>query len=112
MRPPRSVLLLTTLTTLGLLVSSCAAGNIDRGRKYGVAVGMPSAEAHAILERRGFQRGASTDDWLNAGCGGRARNPGETLDMFDRGPNRDPIICLFTASGRVVAIAWDTTFWP
>jgi hypothetical protein len=109
MRPPRSILLLTTLTALGLLVASCA-GNIDRGSKFGVEVGMPSAEAIAILERRGLRR-HGTENWLNADCGGRVRNAGEALEMFDRGPNQGPI-CLFTASGRVVAIAWDQNFWP
>jgi hypothetical protein len=107
MRLPRWVLL---LTTFGLLVASCA-GNIDRGSKFGVEVGMPSAEAIAILERRGLQREPGTEKWLNADCGGRVRNPGETLDMFSRGPNQGPI-CLFTASGRVVAIAWNQHFRP
>lgn len=38
---------------LTLLVASCiSGGSIDRGRKFGVEVGMPIEEASAILERR------------------------------------------------------------
>jgi hypothetical protein len=98
------------LLSLGLLVASCALpGSIDRGRKFGVEVGMPSAEARAILERRGLRR-VNTHGWSNPGCGGHTPQRDEDLEMFAE-RNDQGVICLFTASDRVVAIAWDSPFF-
>lgn len=99
-----------TLMALGILVASCVSnGSIDSGRRYGIEVGMPSEEASAILRQRGLQRldNAGVSVYGAFMCGGRASKAGETMEAFARelGP---PTICLFTASGRVVAIAWET----
>ena len=97
------------LLSLVLLLASCALpGSIDRGRKFGVQIGMPVAEAHAVMERRGVRR-VPTDDWLNPGCGGRRPAPGEGFEMYAE--SDESVICLFTASDRVVAIAWDSVFF-
>jgi len=109
MRKQINALSRAILMTLGVLVASCASnGSIDSGRKYGIEVGMPSEEAVDILRQRGLRRDTIPDDW-GLICGGRAAGLGENLQSFTRGPNR-PLICLFTASGRVVAIAWETPF--
>jgi hypothetical protein len=72
-------------------------------------VGMPSEEASAILRQRGLHRldnpGVSVYGVFM--CGGRASNEVETMEAFARGLG-PPKICLFTASGSVVAIAWET----
>jgi hypothetical protein len=108
MRMSANVLSSAVLLSLGLLVSSCALpGSIERGRKFGVEIGMPSAEAHAILERRGVRR-VRTDGWLNPDCGGRVPQPGEDFEMFAE--SDQAAICLFILDDRVVAIAWSSPF--
>jgi hypothetical protein len=109
MRISAKLLSSAVLLALGLLVSSCALpGSIERGRKFGVEIGMRSAEAHAILERRGVRR-VSTERWLNPDCGGRVPQPGEDFEMFAE--NDQAVICLFIANDRVVAIAWSSPFF-
>jgi len=92
------------LALTSLLASCISGGSIERGRKFGVAVGMPYGEASGILERRGLHRREL--QWPVRMCGGRARGSDERIDLFVRGINHRPI-CLFSASDRVVAIAWE-----
>jgi hypothetical protein len=111
MRLPCKLLSSAVLLSLTLLLSSCVLpGSIDRGRKFGVQVGMPAAEAIAILERRGLRRVPGTENWLNADCGCRRREQGEVLEMFAE-DDSERVICILTASDRVVAIAWDSPFF-
>lgn len=95
---------------LGVLVASCAGnGSVDRGRKFGVEVGMSSEEAGAILSRTRVRRNLTFyPDGSLPMCGGRPRGNGERVELYAT-PQHD-VVCLFVQSGRVVAIAWETPF--
>jgi hypothetical protein len=108
MRKPTDMLARAALLTAAILVASCAAnGSIDVGRKFGLEVGMTTEEASAVMRQR-HPRYEAGPSGLIPMCGGRPRGNGERLQSYAT-PQYD-IICIFVASGRVVAIAWETPF--
>lgn len=98
------------VVAVSLLLSSCVtAGSTATGQRFGVQVGMPFEEASAVLQRRGFQQEPSTFNERFSTCGLRNREAGETLEAFSS-QDRQTTVCLFVASERVVAVAWEGTW--
>jgi len=99
--------LLLTLFLSSLAASCLSGGTIERGRKYGVEIGMTYEEANAILVSRGMLRLRETHA-SNVGCAARFRQPDETVIIYSRrGDGFPPVSCLFTIDNRVVVIAWE-----
>ncbi len=94
------------LAALGFLAACASSGSTESGQKFGVQIGMSLDDASVILHRQGFQPSPLITNELPS-CGYRARKRGEELNSF-WGP-RQPELCLFTVSRRVVAIAWEYT---
>jgi len=79
-----------------------SAGYVERGEKFGVAIGMSPEDAEAVLLSNGLTIGSN---WRNR-CGGREAEAAETMKLYLDMSWRHGAVCTFVAEGSVRAVAW------
>ena len=82
-------------------------GYIQSGEKFGVVVGMDRTQAVRLVEDRGYERVAPTEDKV---CNGRRYSEVEDLDvLFNEKANG--VICLASQDARITSIGWGIGGW-
>lgn len=91
-----------------LSVAACTTGaHIERGQRFGVRIGMPLEEAHAIWVRRGLRPSPAS----GRECGGRGAGPGDQIEIFfGTGWDSGRHYCLLAVDGRVAVIGWADAY--
>ena len=97
-----------TVVMCGLSAACTTGAHIETGQRFGVRIGMPLEEAHAILVRRGARGGALSGI---EECGGRRRGPGDQIEVFfGTSWSAGRTYCLLAVDGRVAVIGWEDAY--
>ena len=103
-----------SVVMLGLLAAACTPGAyIDTGERFGVRVGMPLADAHAIWVQRGMEPSSPQVNAMMQECGNRKRGPGDQIEYFSGSRSSwraGRTYCLLAVDGRVTLIAWGDAY--
>jgi hypothetical protein len=100
-----------TVVMCGLSVACTTGSHIERGGRFGVRVGMPLEEAHAIWVRRGLRPSPPRANEMSEECGGRGRGPGDQIEVFfGTGWDSGRTYCLLAVDGRVAVIGWADAY--
>jgi len=84
-------------------------GYIDSGEKFGIEIGLPTAEAARILQSRGLMPGepSTPGRCLSRDYAGA----GQTVTLWEDRSWRRAVVCVGAADGRVSGIGWAIGGW-
>lgn len=84
-------------------------GFIDSGKKFGIRVGVPRADAASILQRRGLTLGQPSTPGR---CLSRDYSrEGQSVTLWDDRTWRRGVICIGEVDGKVSSISWAIGGW-
>ncbi|MDC7810335.1 hypothetical protein [Sphingomonas koreensis] len=84
---------------------SGSRGSVESGKKFGITVGSPRAQAVEHLNRSGFVSVSSTTDFH--GCFNQAAPADSKVEYLADNGWRKGVICLVSSRDKVKAIHWS-----